>query len=124
LIGLCGRAGAARGRTFGFSDEGWTPEVDIGAFVSLLFEIVVGYAVTLPDDANREGLLDGIIPGIILDIIDAIGSDCKSKCSVNSIFSILKAKDFQIMTGVDLTEVLGFVRWVEECEEPTEMNHH
>jgi serine/threonine protein kinase len=117
LIGLDRRDDTAKWGIGGFSDEEWTPQVDIRAFVSLLFEIIVGHPWTLSDDANSEGILDPIVPEMVLDIIDAIGMDCGSKCSLNSIFSILEANDFQIVSGVDSAEVLAFVHWVQQSEE-------
>jgi hypothetical protein len=91
--------------------------MDIGAFVSLIFEIRVGHPWTLPDDANTEGIFDPIVPEIVFDIIDTIGMDCGSKCSLNSIFSLLEVKNFQIVSGLDSVEVLAFVRWVKQYEE-------
>jgi hypothetical protein len=117
LIGLEGRDGTARGEIGGFLDEGWTPQMDIRAFVSLLFEIVVGHRATLLDDVNNEGIVHPNVPEIVLDIIDAIRSDRRPKCSVNSIFSILKKNNFQIVAEVDSAEVLAFIQWVQQSEE-------
>jgi hypothetical protein len=36
--------------------------VDIRAFVSLLFEIVVGHRVNLLDNVNNEGIVDQKVP--------------------------------------------------------------
>jgi serine/threonine protein kinase len=117
LIGLEGRDGKTRCGIGGFLDEGWTPEVDIHAFMSLLFEIVVGHPATLPDNGTSERIVRSRTPELVLDIIDASRSDCASRCSLNSIISILKENHFQIIDGMDLEEVSAFVQWIEQCEE-------
>jgi serine/threonine protein kinase len=117
LIGLERREAMIKWEIDGFSDEGWTPQVDVRAFVSLLFEIVVGHPVTLFGDGNTEEIVRQQVPKVVLDIIDAIRIDRRPKCSINWIFSILKKNDFQIVDGVDSVEVSKFVQWVEQTEE-------
>jgi serine/threonine protein kinase len=82
-FGLDGRDSTARWGIGGFSGEGWTPQADIRAFVSLLFEIVVGNRVNLLDDVNSEGIAHSGVPEIVLDIIDAIESHRESERSLN-----------------------------------------
>jgi hypothetical protein len=84
--------------------------VDIRAFLSLLFDIIVGH----PDSGTSERIVRSKAPGFVFDIIDANLSDCPSRCSLNYILSILKANNFQMMDGVDSADVLAFVCWAEQ----------
>jgi serine/threonine protein kinase len=82
--------------------EGWTAQVDIAAFRSLLIEII----------ADEE------VPDFVSKMIEAIGSrDYKTINSMKNIVDLLKKKDFKIETGVDSAEVWEFVKWVENSEE-------
>jgi hypothetical protein len=117
LIGLEGRDGATRWGIGGFSGEGWTPQVDIRAFVSLIFEIVVGHPATLCDDGKRVGMIDRKVPEVVLDIIDELEEVDAPKYQLDSIFSILEKNNFQIVAGVDSAEIVAFVHSVEQSEE-------
>jgi serine/threonine protein kinase len=116
LLHLEGRESTIRWGIGGFSGEGWTPQVDTRAFLSLLFQIIVDHPLTLFNDANSEEIVLARVPKFVLDIMNASRSDSAPRCSFNYIFSILNANDFQILTGVDSEEVLRFVRWVEQSE--------
>jgi hypothetical protein len=88
-----GEEGAQPG---GFSGEGWTPERDIEAFASILFEIVVGRPAT------SEVSVPTCIPAFVSQIIE-IGQWLKfgAKCSFDDIFEILKQNEFRIECDVD-----------------------
>jgi serine/threonine protein kinase len=96
-----------------FSVERWTPEKDIEAFASILFEIVVGRP------AQGEISVPAHIPAFVSNIIDS-GLWLKSArpCSLVDIFQILKQNDFRIEDGVDTAEVSAFANWVEAEEYP------
>jgi serine/threonine protein kinase len=96
MIGLEVGEGTARWGIAGILGEGWTPEVDIRAFVSLL-----QYPATLPDSGSSEKIVRSRAPGFVFDIIDVSLTDCTSRCSLNYILSILKANNFEIIDGVD-----------------------
>jgi serine/threonine protein kinase len=94
----------------GFSGQRWTPQADISAFASILFEIVVG------QPANGETSVPTNIPHFVRKIIEtALWS--KRKYSFHEILEILKANNFEIEDGVDSAEVLEFIRWVESAEQ-------
>jgi hypothetical protein len=90
--------------------EGWTPEVDIQAFGSILFEIVVGepaeFGISIPAD----------IPDFISTIII---STCgfETRYSFGDIIRILRENEFRMEDGVDSAEVSAFVSWVESAEQ-------
>jgi serine/threonine protein kinase len=97
----------------GLSDEGWTPKIDICGFVSIFLEIVVGpsaqYETSIPSD----------VPEFVSDIIKSrlwSESESERNRSFLDIFNILRRNDFQILDGVDSTEVSTFVSWVELSE--------
>jgi hypothetical protein len=96
----------------GFSGEGWTPEMDIEAFASILFDIIVGWPAT------GEVSVPTGIPAFVSKIIET-GLWLKSgaKCSFSDIFEILKQNEFRIECDVDSAEVSAFVSWVESAEQ-------
>jgi hypothetical protein len=95
----------------GFSGVGWTPKIDIRAFASILFEIVVGRP------ANDQPFVPTYISMFVSEIIKAgLWFECESPGSFCDIFEILLQNYFRIMDGVDSTEVLAFVNWVESVE--------
>jgi hypothetical protein len=90
-----------------------TPEKDIEAFASILFEIVVGRP------AQDETSVPANIPAFVSKIIESgLWLRSERKCSFVDIFQILKQNDFRIEEGVNLAEVSEFVSWVEAEEYP------
>jgi serine/threonine protein kinase len=94
----------------GFSGEGWTPEGDIQAFASILFEIVVGQR------AEFESSIPADIPNFISAIIRS-AREFETRYSFDNIFEILKRNKFRIEDDVDSAEVSEFVNWVESAEQ-------
>jgi hypothetical protein len=92
----------------GFSGQGWTPKMDISAFASILFEIVVG------EPANGKGYIPTNIPHFVSEMIET-GLSSESRYSFHDIFKILKKNNFQIEDGVDSSEVFAFISWVESA---------
>jgi serine/threonine protein kinase len=97
-------------RVGGFSGQRWTPQTDISAFASILFEIVVGRP------ANGEVSVPTNIPYFVSEIIET-GLWSKRGCSFNDILEILRKNRFQIENGVDSAEVFAFINWVESAEQ-------
>jgi serine/threonine protein kinase len=92
----------------GFSGEGWTPEKDIVAFVSILSEIVFGNP---PQDKSA---IPTVIPDFVSNIIGlAPLRPFQKSYTFNIILESLKENNFQIEDGVDSAEVSEFVNWVE-----------
>jgi hypothetical protein len=92
--------------------------VDVSAFASLLFEIVVGHAPTFPMAAAGESRPSVGVPDFIQRIIeDGRLPESNSSVSFATIVQDLKANRFEIMPGVDSEEVSGFVNWVESAEQ-------
>jgi serine/threonine protein kinase len=99
----------------GFSREGWNPETDVRGFMSILFEIVVGYPAK--DDAD----MPADVPTFVCEMIKSGLSDERKRwSSFRDIFETLERHDFKIVPGVDSAEVLSFVGWVEELEQNRE----
>jgi hypothetical protein len=97
----------------GFSRKGWTPERDIQAFASILFEVMFG---RLPQD---EASIPTGIPAFVSRIIESgLFPLSARRYSLNTILEILKQNDFAIEDGVDSAEVSSFVSWVEHAEWP------
>jgi hypothetical protein len=99
----------------GFSGEGWTPEKDIQAFASILFELVFG--------CPPQGEIS--IPTSILDFVSRIIESGLSPISgtsytFNDLLKILKQNNLKIDDDVDSVEVSAFVNWVESAEHPDE----
>jgi serine/threonine protein kinase len=104
-----------------FSSEGWTPQMDVRQFGSLLFEIAVGHCSTLPSDANGEGTVRENPPKFVSEMIETIRStECERGPSFNDIIDILKKNEFRIESAVDSADVSGIVSWVEFCEQSRE----
>jgi serine/threonine protein kinase len=102
----------------GIFGEGWTPQTDVRAFGSLLFEMIVGHASILFCGGNNEGNISVEIAQFVSEMIEAIGSrDSEGVNSMNTIVDILKRNDFKIESDVNSTEVWEFVRWVERWEQ-------
>jgi serine/threonine protein kinase len=97
----------------GFSAKGWTPEKDIQAFASILFELLFGYPPQ--GEASIPTGIPNFVSGIIKSGLSAISGTIYS---FNTIWDTLKENDFQIEEGVDSAEVSAFVRWVESAEYP------
>jgi hypothetical protein len=94
----------------GFSGERWTPERDIQAFASILFELMFGSPPT------GEGSIPTGIPSFVLNEYPT----SETRYSFDDIFKILKQANVQIGDGVDSAEVSAFVWWVESAEQPKE----
>jgi hypothetical protein len=95
----------------GFSGEGWTPEKDVRAFVSILLGIVFG------DPQQDDASIHTSIPAFVSEMIGSGLSPLSISCySFNTILEILKQNDFKIEDGVDSAEVSSFVNWVESAE--------
>jgi serine/threonine protein kinase len=96
----------------GFSGRGWTPERDIQAFASILFELVFG------GPPQSEASIPMGVPDFVSSIIKSGRSAMSgTSYSFNSIFDILKQNNFEIEDGVDSAEVSAFVSWVESAEQ-------
>jgi serine/threonine protein kinase len=93
---------------------------DILAFVSLLFEIVVGHPATLSSGAHSEGIVGPKALELVSSIIEASRYDSGRRSSFHHIVDILKQNSFEIVDGVDSVEVLAFVHWVELLEQADE----
>jgi hypothetical protein len=94
----------------GFSDESWTPTVDIRAFTRILSEIVVGAPA-------EQGCGRSSIPSFVLEIIEnGESGDGKVVKSLSDILKILKLHNFNIIEGVDVEEVSNFVKWIKMSE--------
>jgi hypothetical protein len=97
--------------SFGLTGDDWTPKADVRGFASLLFEITVGRSM------NDDPAIPSDIPAFVSEIIKAGRSrDSPPKRSFRDIFETLRRNDFQIMEGVNSTEVSSFVSWVESSE--------
>jgi hypothetical protein len=87
--------------------------VDIEAFASILFEIIVGRP------SRGEISVPRAIPGFVSKLIEAaLQLKSEDKCSFNDIFEILKWNDFRIEDGVDSAEVSAFLSLTESAECP------
>jgi serine/threonine protein kinase len=97
----------------GFSGKWWTPEWDIQAFASILFELVVG------SRPQGEASILRSIPDFVSRMIDpGLDLTSETRYSFNAILEILKQNNFPIEDGVDSAEISAFVRWVESAEHP------
>jgi serine/threonine protein kinase len=96
-----------------FSGEGWTPEKDIEAFVSIFFEIVSS------SSPQGESSIPMGIPSFVSRMIKSrLSSMSRTSFSFNTILDILKQNNSEIEDGVDSAEVSAFVSWVESVEYP------
>jgi serine/threonine protein kinase len=101
----------------GFSSAGWSPKTDIEDFALILIEIIVGHLATQSDVSNGQVIFPPDVPIFVLDMISADQSrDRRIRESFNNIFDHLKKNHFEILSGVDLSEVLNFVTWIEWLE--------
>jgi hypothetical protein len=86
-------------------------QTDIDAFVSILFEIIVGRS------ARHDKSVPANLPIFIWKIFKSVlWSSSETRYSFNDIFEILKQNEFRIEEGVDSAEVSAFVSWVESVE--------
>jgi serine/threonine protein kinase len=94
----------------GFSGDSLTPTVDIRAFRRILSEILIG-------GSTEQGCGRSGIPSFVFEIIgNGESSDLKTVKSLSDILKILKLHNFNIIEGVDIEEVLNFVKWIEKSE--------
>jgi serine/threonine protein kinase len=112
-VGESGSESGEGTQLVGFSREGWTPERDIQAFTSILFELVFGRP------PQGEASIPTGIPDFVSKIIKSgLSPISRRHYSFNTILGTLKQNEFQIEDGVDSAEVSAFVSWVESCEYP------
>jgi hypothetical protein len=98
----------------GFSGEGWRPTADVRTFAELLSRIVI-------DKSAEEHGCALSLPAFVLNIIENGQSfNSNAKLSFVEPFETLENNDFQILEGVDSTEVSNFVSWIEFSEGWTE----
>jgi serine/threonine protein kinase len=96
----------------GFSGEGWTPEKDIEAFATILFELLFG----CPPQGDAS--IPTGIPEFVSKVIKSgLFHRSRISYSFNTILELLKHNDFRIEDGVDSAEVSAFVSWVESAEQ-------
>jgi hypothetical protein len=100
----------------GFSGEQWAPIRDISAFVSLVFEMLVGRP--MGSERCRAGKS---LPDFVSELIEA-GQPFESnkRRSFTDLFEILRRHGFRIDAGVDSEEVCRFVHWIEKEEKSAE----
>jgi serine/threonine protein kinase len=92
-----GEAGTEDGTQLaGFSGEEWTPERDIKAFLSILFELVFGRP-----PQGEISIPTGIQPFVWEIIASRLSPISARSYSFNIILVILKRNDFEISDGVD-----------------------
>jgi hypothetical protein len=97
----------------GISSVGLIGKIDVHAFASILFEIVVGVP------ANDETSVPTTIPGFVSRIIESsLRLESERETSFHEIFEILRQNQFRIENDVDSAEVSAFVNWVESTEHP------
>jgi hypothetical protein len=90
-----------------FSNTRWTPKMDIHAFASILFELVVGRP------AKNERSVPRNIPRFVREIIErGLWMKSKREFTFHSIFKRLKQNEFRIEEGIDSAEVSSFVSCV------------
>jgi hypothetical protein len=92
-------------------NEDLTPKSDVHAFTLILFEVLFGKCSTC------EVFIHSEIPEFLFNIIGA-GLWCESEInsSFAKIFEILNWNDFQIVEGVNSSEVSDFISWIESAE--------
>jgi hypothetical protein len=108
------KAGNARPFTGGV----WSPMTDVCAFASLLSEIVIDTTVAQSGSSVGGRNRARTIPEFVSKIIE----DCQppflnGERSFIDLIDILKAHDFQIVSGVDSVDVLRFVSSIEVLEQ-------
>jgi hypothetical protein len=97
----------------GFSGSRWTPQTDVGGFASILFEVIVGRPM------NGETSIPWTVPEFVSKIIEeGVWSESNIRCSFCNIDQILKDNNFNIVEGVNSSEVLAFVKLIESAENP------
>jgi hypothetical protein len=97
----------------GFSRGKWTPKMDVDAFPSILFEILIGRS------GKRELSFLSNNPAFLSTMIKSgLDPTPETRYSFDVIFEILKRNDFRIDDDVDSVEVSAFVNWVESAEQP------
>jgi serine/threonine protein kinase len=100
-----------------FSGAGWSPKIDIDGFASILMEILVGHPAIYSSVSNFQAIFPTDLPIFVSEMISTNQSpDRRISESFNDIFDILKENYFQILSGVDFSEVLTFVTWIELFE--------
>jgi serine/threonine protein kinase len=104
----------------GFFGEGWTPKGDLRGFAVILFEIIVGHLATEAEAANQIPTLPLEVPEFVLEIIRKGLYSHSESISFGDIFNILKKNEFQIIRGVDSTEISVFANQVELAEQSVE----
>jgi hypothetical protein len=94
----------------GFSENNWTPQTDIRAFLGILSEIMVRELTERGGHCRR-------IPSFVSEMIErGHSSGSNTLTSFQGIFNILKRNKFRIMEGVDSKNVSDFVKWIKSSE--------
>jgi hypothetical protein len=103
-----------------FRPKKWTPTADVWAFASLLSEIAIGAARSLPVPVPFP-VPAGVPAGVPLFVSQMIedGRLPESQCRLSfvDIVERLKENRFGIVAGVDSEEVSAFVARVESAEQ-------
>jgi hypothetical protein len=91
----------------------WTPKVDINAFASLLFDVMVHPSTTTENRVN--------MPEFVSDIIEeGLSTNSRKIQSFWDIFEILKKYDFKIEDDVDSAELSAYINEIECIEQSEE----
>jgi hypothetical protein len=110
------------GESGGFSGDEWNPDSDIIGFGQILCEIV-GANCMDPNFGDSDSKQSDEIPTFVLSIIrDCLSDKSRQKPSFIFIYMILKQHGFEILSDVDMKEVLGFVKLIESTEESYEID--
>jgi hypothetical protein len=99
------------------SSERWSPHLDVRGFALILFEILFGYPMMLSGVWNDPITIPTNVPMFVVKLIEAGQSPgSQRQQTFNDIFNILKGNNFEVVSGVDSTDVLTFIDWVESFE--------
>jgi serine/threonine protein kinase len=113
LFDVCESEGEKGTQLESFSRAKWTPKMDIDAFTTILFEILVERSAT------GELSLPTNVPAFVSTIMKSgLYPTSETSGSFDVILKILKQNNFRIEDDVDSVEVSAFVNWVETAEKP------
>jgi serine/threonine protein kinase len=104
----------------GFLSQRWNPEMDVGAFALILFEIVCGYP------AESGTFIPTGIPEFVSMIFESeLCSTSTTGYSFNDIFYILHRNDFKIEDDVTQQRFQDLSAWLNQQNiQKTKVNHH
>jgi serine/threonine protein kinase len=101
----------------GFGGDKWSPKVDIVAFASILYLVIVGSPIPEQASLRAEALQAPKVRAFVPSFIEeALSQSSQSKLSFFGIFRTLKQNRFHIVDGVDSDEVFDFVRSIRSFE--------